>query len=594
MSRILLKIREGILPTAAILTVAGYAMPMQAIAAGESGPCTNPVPVSVSSVMPVPQLDGSTGGIDLCSGATFAWDAFIAVNWPAKAGARDEPDTGKPFGQGSPTVWETMRAKVELYPGNGSSTIPPHGVALNQQAAPSNPPDYGYSQAPDYVYSPTEVKSADGHIKACPKQPDAKIPAWIPLDETTQIGNNQTYAGVVPEKDANGLNSKPQLIRYAVKMNKTTYTKMVSGQYWYHGDGSALSKAKSNYQTALQKGQTANPSSPYVDFGTIDFKNPNNYSVEIKSAWRPLTDKEAASGRFYQTAVRYYEEDQGGTPCYREANWGLVGMHLISFPLGGPWVVWSTFEQSDNILAANGTATEDDDGKVVTPITEGPTTPLLSSNPDVLNPVVTKTGDYCTQPGARLFFRENPTYGTLPADGDICVNKRWHPIPDQIIQANVSGHQAIQAYLKSQKGSATASPWLHYKLVNVQATPVDYSGKDNPRFSTTPTYYTANATIETDYSLGMFTGDLVNGVPSNKVQQGGTLADYYNTRLLPFQTGRLSFLQTPIRMGGCGGCHGYAATQGQDFSFALGDNVKKPEPVNAFKSVKTFRNYKKL
>ncbi|WP_156829940.1 hypothetical protein [Methylovulum miyakonense] len=589
MSRLLLKMRDGVLPAAAIWAVAGYAMPMLAMAGGEGGSC--PKAVSVSPALPSPQSDGSTGGIDLCAGAVFAWNAFISVNWPAKEGVRDEPDTNKPFGQGSPTVWETMRAKVELYPGNGSPTNPPHGVQLNQQSAPSNPPDYGYNQAPDYVYSPSEVKSADGHIKACPKQPEAKTAAWIPLDETTQIGNNQTFAGVLPERDANGLNSKPQLIRYAVKMNKATYTNVVSGQYWYHGDGSPLGKAANNYKAALQQGQEADPASPYVNFGSTDPKDPN-YSVEIKSAWRPLTDKEAASGRFYRTTVRYYEEDGAGTPCYREDTWGLVGMHLISFPISAPWVIWSTFEQTDNILAANNSATEDAEGRVVLPTTEGPTTPLLSSNPDALKPVVSKTGDYCTQPGARLFFRENPNYGTLPADGDICVNKRWHPIPDPIIEANVLGHQAIRSYLKSLKGSPSTSPWLYYKLVNVQATPVDYSGKDDQRFSTTPTYYTANATIETDYSLGMFTGDLVNGVPSNKVANGDSITDYYNTRLLPFQAGRLGFLKTPIRMGGCGGCHGYAATQGQDFSFALGDNVKKPEPVNAFKNAKTFRNYK--
>ena len=141
------------------------------------------------------------------------------------------------------------------------------------------------------------------------------------------------------------------------------------------------------------------------------------------------------------------------------------------------------------------------------------------------------TGPYCAQPGARLYFRENPTYGTLPSAGNICVNQRWHAIPSGIVTVNLAAHQAISAYLAKSGGK---SPWLYYKLVNVQATPVDVTAMNNPRFSTTESYYMANSVIETDYSLGEFTGDLVNGAPSNVVKNGGLITPYYNVRLLLF------------------------------------------------------------
>jgi len=588
MRSLFLKVGNGILPVAA-LALAVFLSP---VAYAETYECTDKqlVPmIAISSAMPTPKTDGSTGGVNICAGAAFAWNAFMAVNWPAQQGGREIADTSKRFGQGSPTVWETMRAKVEVYPGNASAMVPPHGVVLSN-AKPSNPPDYGYNQAPEYFYSPTGVKTADGRIKACAKQTPVTVPAWIPLDETTQIGNNQTFAGVLPEKDAKGLNSKPQLIRYAVKMNKALYTKVIGGQYWYNTAGSPLQKAKANYVTALKQGTGSNPVEPYVNFAHTNFQDP--YSVEVKSSWRPLTDQEAASGRFYQSKVRYYEEDATGTACYREDVWGLVGMHLISFPANAPWVIWATFEQSDNILTADNSRTEDENGNILKPNPGGnPTTPMLSSDPKVLKPVVTKTGDYCDKPGARLFFRENPNYGTLPADGNICVNARWNAIQEPILTANKVAHQTMQTYLNAPGSKSKTSPWLFYKLVNVQAEPVDYAGKDNPRFGTTATYYSANVTIETDYSLGMFNGRLVNGVPSTVEQAApsGPLTGYTNTNLLPFQSGRLSFQN--MNAGGCAGCHGNTAARGNDFSFALGDNVAKPEAVDAFNKAKGFRNY---
>ncbi len=86
----------------------------------------------------------------------------------------------------------------------------------------------------------------------------------------------------------------------------------------------------------------------------------------------------------------------------------------------------------------------------------------------------------------------------------------------------------------------------------------------------------------------MFTGDLKHGVPRNITDTSGV---YYNTQLLPFQAANLGFLEKPMRMGGCAGCHAFAATIGQDFSFALGDNVKRRNRHSVQKT-SAFRNYK--
>lgn len=549
-----------------------------------------PPPIVVVLNMPAPQVDGATGSILLNAAASYGWNAFIALNWPAVStpDVRGVPASDKPFGEpGATPVWETMRSKVEVFAGNATASVGPHGATIDPTThKATNPPDYGYGQPPEYLYAP----SASGdQIPPCASQAPVKTPAWITLDETTEINNNQTFAGIVPAHDAKRFNSKPQLIRYAVKMNEPIYAYVVDGQYWYSGTGSPLATAEQNYVAALAAGGKSNPTGTYVDYappfaGKID---PSKFGIETKSAWRPLTAKEAASGRFFKTTVRYYEQNAQNESCYREAVWGLVGMHMISFATSAPWVIWSSFEQADNILTKDGKPTEDADGRPILQSNDGPTTPALSSDPSQLHPTVQKTGGYCTDPGARLFFRENPNYKTMPADGDICVNARWHVISAPIVAANVQAHQAIRDYLKAH--NEKSSPWLYYKLVAEQGVPVDYDARNGGNFSTTQSYYSANATIETDYSLGNFTGDLKKGVPSDVVPGIPKPLPYYNTRLLPFQSNRLDF--SKLRMGGCSGCHGFAASVGQDFSFALGNNVTHPEATDAFKGPNLLRTY---
>jgi hypothetical protein len=216
-----------------------------------------------------------------------------------------------------------------------------------------------------------------------------------------------------------------------------------------------------------------------------------------------------------------------------------------------------------------------------------PTTPVLSSDPDIVNPKVTAKGDYCVSPGSRLFFQENPNYGTLPSGGNICVNSRWSAPEPIFVNANVEAHNAISAYLKSHRQDS--SPLMYYKLVGAQGVPVDYDQRNDGVLSSLTSYQSANAVIETDYSLGNFTGNLINGVPSNVLLKQNTPASYVNTRLLPFQSTGLDL--TSKRMGGCAGCHGFAAQMGLDLSFALGNNVEEPEHTDAFSGPNPRRNY---
>lgn len=559
---------------ARLSTAAGLVLACTAAARAENYSCDSAYingKIVVAPTFGPPKSDGSTGTVNLCDGGIYAWNAFIALNWPSAAGNRGQPDLQKPFGGPGTPVWETYRNKVELYPGNGNATTPPHGVKL--PVKPSDYP-YGYGDAPAYVYAPSQTRTTDGSVPPCEGQTVPATPAFVNLDETTQIGNNMLFAGVIESAGGSG-NSAPQLVRYDVKMNEDIYGKIIEGTYWYKSP--QLTTAEANYIKQLSN-QGQDPSGPYVNLGP-SVTEQKKISIELKTSWRQLTEAEVKSGRFYTTTARFYETGKGKPFCYRESRWGLLGMHLISFTSNAPWVIWATFEQADNILTADGKPTEDVNGKSQIPPID-PTSPKLTSNPAVPNPVVKATGVACTLPASRLYFRENPQEKALPANINICVNARWHAIPDYVQALNQAAHDAMDQKAKT--------PWAYYKLINVQPVPVNGppSASTAPRFTDLPSYYLANATIETDYSLGNFTGHMVAGAPSNVTSKGEA---YFNTKLLPFQA--LRFFTQPIAMGGCAGCHGNAAQRGSDFSFALlGNTVSAPELPNAFET-KLFRSY---
>jgi hypothetical protein len=136
--------------------------------------------VTVSSAVPKDECEGAFKNSPQ-NAAIFAWEAFIALNWPVLPGARETPDTAKSFGANvSPVVWETMRAKVEVYPGNGNRTTGPHGATIDQQPPynATNLPLFGYGDSPDYIYSPANVGTPDGRVAACTGQAPPAQPAW--------------------------------------------------------------------------------------------------------------------------------------------------------------------------------------------------------------------------------------------------------------------------------------------------------------------------------------------------------------------------------------------------------------------------------
>ncbi len=543
---------------------------------------------------------GGAPKANLEQAAVFAWQEFIALSWPAvqqtgMLNTRDVADQNKPFGDPNdtgPLVWETYRAKVEIYPGTGyyDGTTPP-------SEPPGYPPGYvndpaqsfGYDAPPKYVYNPTKVNTPDGTIPACDTaQKNDPVP-WVNLDEVNQIGLDTMYVGL--PVDNPGANSDPQRIRFLAKANRTEYTYAAQNNYWW--ESQAFKTAQTNLQTGISN--ETYPTAPFISFpaGTI----------EVKAAWRPLSKSQNPS-HFHTTTVRYYETNSDGSPCYHDETWGLIGLHIIHKTPTAPYFIFATFEQAENLLTPTGAPVEDNNGKVVRLQTTSPTTPALTYQDSPTVPKVSIVGDtYCEDPKDLLYYKNNPQDDGLPSNGNICVNNRYHAIPPTVIAVNKAAHQALTTY--SSAHNLGESPWQHYKLVNVQWVPFDLKEIDlrNPDSNkNASTFYQANIVVETNYTLQEFSGristaytppptlDQLTGAPTNYTTSGEP--GFLNTFIVPIQStpGKIQ----GVNMGGCMGCHGNAQVAGSDFSFILANPVTAPETPTTDPAASFLRRYQSL
>jgi hypothetical protein len=526
--------------------------------------------------------------------AAFSWQEFIALNWPATKQSglpnqRDTPSKACHFGDPEctgPTVWETFRGKVEIFPGAGS----PPGYSPGE-------PSFGYDALPQYKYK-HDVVACD------PAQALDPVP-WVNLDETDQITLDNMYAGTVPDDVSPG-NSSPHLIRFLAKANRAEYVYVadnssptnLNDQWWSSVPVDVVTRTKAYLASKMVSPRAGSKTMVSLPYNTI----------EMKAGWRPLSEDEIASGHFHTQTVRFYE--QGSTHsryCYRDATWGLVALHIIQKTPSAPYFIYATFEQTDNILTTDGQPVEDADGNVLLPSTQPPTSPqeclvdpkpppgpvdeipskagsvILTSNTRTCAPLPVDL--YCEDPGSRLYYHNAQGRQPVPSGGNICVNGRDNLIPGYVIDANKQAHAAISKY--AQKHGIESTPWLYYKLINVQYFPYDKvittptpNGslyESNPPFTAAnpapSSYYLANIVVETNRSLQLFSGGL-------SPEREAAVATSWNVD--GTQHKNSYYGGHFYAMGGCMGCHG---SQGQNRAKSAGDfsvilavgRVLKPE-----------------
>lgn len=520
-----------------------------------------PVPITITSTMPA-DIPGGAPNATLSQAAAFAWQEFIALNWPAVPqtgvqGNRETADASKSFTDPSytgPLVWHTFRAKVEIFPGAGNpagTTEATPGSPQLKNLGTAQSPYYGYDAPPAYNYQ------TSGPIPPASGTPSTSTP-WINLDEVTQIGLDQIYAGA----GAGNTSGPGNQILFLAKGSRAEFDYLAPLGWWAGGAPFAATKAY------IQQNLASPPpgSTSLVSFPTG--------TIELKAAWRKLAPNEDAS-RFYTTTARYYVSNSSGTIQYVDDTFALIALHIIHKTPTAPYFVFATFEQADNITDINGNPVEDEDGRFIgAPAATAFSPEIVSRNatPGGFQ-TFSPTQSEVRAPLGQLYYQNLPDQGL--AEGTILVNRRKHPILRDVVLANQAAHRAIAAYVQASTSPNSGSPWLYYKLVNVQSAPIagKIPGQDYTK-ADAATFYQANSVVETDYNLQVFSGRFY---PGSYASLANTITDF-NADGTPFVN--VAHGGHGFNMGGCMGCHGNAQQGGGDFSFILlGGRVAAPDPA---------------
>lgn len=233
----------------------------------------------------------------------FAWQGFLAINWPAGA-VRGEPNHQADFSQGGPRVWETWKEAYEVYLPDGSAPAP--------------------WNAPQPV--PAGCRSSSGEPPSKLLQRSAKVDDL--LDEALQA---VAADGTLPPtlKDQSG-----HLVRYEIRLNRPLFeyiadpeSPLYSGLPLYNG---------------IEQGKAK----------SIDFPLGSQL---VKAAWRRIDPEEAPFFHTAEACVCNEGEDGQPRDC-RLDTMGLAGFHVMTKTASAPQWIWSTFEHVDNVVSTHGAA----------------------------------------------------------------------------------------------------------------------------------------------------------------------------------------------------------------------------------------------
>jgi hypothetical protein len=328
----------------------------------------------------------------------YSWLTFIALNWPASS-ATCTANTNKSIlnGQG-PVVWETYLTDSDVFvtpPAKPSGWCP-------QTTSAARSPLLANLRSPLRRLVQTRVVRK---IVVRQSKASNNLIANFP-------GIEEAVGGVVT--DQNG-----RFVRYEITMNVD--------EYGY------LTDPKNNLWNRAGQDSFASPisfpngPSPYGSIGAI----------EIKAAWKVLSQREIDSRRFYTSTAIVFNDDKGSpSPGKIPVTLGLVGLHIIHKTRQQPTWTWSTFEHVDNLKPPPGSPP----GRKASFF--NPDCPPATCPPNV-------------QTAARPYTELSPN-GTP-------INK-----PVQIMRVNPVGDNNVDDLNKTFRALLQGSVWANYQLISTQ------------------------------------------------------------------------------------------------------------------------------
>jgi hypothetical protein len=246
----------------------------------------------------------------------LAWQAFIALNWPADDNGR--PDLMRGIGDNSQwRVWDYWRPASTIFEPDGSR--PPPWTAVRMPASGL--------RALANTHRPDSIAGSNGNFEA--------------------------FTGPLVDQHGNWA-------RFEIRVNREEFDYIVRNEL-YNQDGQAVFSQKD--------------ANNRVDFPVND--GARHGAIEIKLAWKQLDATDDAS-RFYthDIDVTTFEPD----PKVKHIRVGLVGMHIAMRTKSSPEWIWSTFEQIDNVRANPEAGGKSSTPSFVAPASTGPFNVLAPKN----------------------------------------------------------------------------------------------------------------------------------------------------------------------------------------------------------------------
>jgi hypothetical protein len=231
----------------------------------------------------------------------FAWQTFIALNWPAKADGSPNRDKNMSDNT-SPRVWMSWRTNDSVFKPDGSR--PDAWDGAKNITSSKDPTLWRFSKMLDEARSPA--------------------------NELTDFV--QAFTG--PLVDLNG-----KFVRYESYLDKTQFDYIVENEL-YNQEGQIKFVSNKGQQIRFP----ANEVSPEKKHG----------SMGIKLAWKQLGENDIPSRYLTREVVVVSTsfDDKGNAVRTRSKQlMGLVGMHITALTQTSPNWIWTTFEQVDNVVA---------------------------------------------------------------------------------------------------------------------------------------------------------------------------------------------------------------------------------------------------
>lgn len=363
----------------------------------------------------------------------YAWQMFIAMNWPVDPAWPASPvKAGEPDRSASARQWGLPSAKGQTMPTTvWSSYKDVQDIFLPGAAKPS-----GWGETPPITPACGAINARMAHVRGAPKRLSITSKAAVNAAHGFHLGTgtSATLSNEIMEALGGWLTDQSgNLVYFERKVNLPEFNYIFDNMLY---DAASQLRVATNSDRKSSSGLSL-PMGDYLPKAPAKPQLQTDIgSIEIKSAWRVLTGQTALYSR-YLTSPAYLTNPDTGV-CTEEIV-GLVGLHIIHKTPTFPDFIWATFEQVDNVP----------DGQ----------SPLQPAGYSFNNPAC--QGSACTPNQKRIECTDpKPCRDLYPKSQPVQVTR--------VQQATKSLNElntAVQAKIASTTGGK--SVFQYYKLVNV-------------------------------------------------------------------------------------------------------------------------------